>query len=567
LLENNHAARRLSAMAKLDAPQVADLLLEIGRRAALEGGNPYKAKAYIRAAESLRTLVIPLNEVIRRSQLRAIPGVGDAIARRIIELRDKGTDEALERLRARFPAGLLELLTIPRLKPSAIVKLYKDLGIASLPEAEEAARQGRFRKVKGLGASVERKILEGIAMTRAAQGWMRANRAEELLVHAAQALTGQGFNDVTIAGDFRRGCELIADLRVVATSTATQDIIQERLGAVRVDVVAPQGLGSALLYATGNPKHIEQLEALARSKGLLLGPLGIGKTGTQVTGRAEQTIYRRLGLPYIPPELREGGSEIADAKAHKLPKLIERTNLKGILHVHTDFSDGVHTLREMAEAARDLGYQYLGVSDHSKAAHYAGGLSIDDVLRQNELVDALNKEFGKSFRILKGIESDILVDGSLDYPDDILDTFDFVVASVHSRFRMDKAEQTTRVVKAVSNPYTTILGHITGRLLLRRPGYELDIEHVLAACAEHDVAVEINSNPSRMELDWRWHRRALDLGCRLSINPDAHSIRELDLMRWGVALARKGGVPKERVLNAMTVAQLVQHLKRRKERS
>ena len=252
-------------MAKLDAPQVADLLLEIGRRASLEGGNPYKAKAYIRAAESLRTLVIPLDEVVRRSQLRAIPGVGDAIARRIIELRDNGTDEALERQRGKFPASLLELLDIPRLKPSAIVKL-NDLGITTLAEAEDAARQGRLRKVKGLGASVERKILEGIAMRRGAEGSLRVNRAEELLLHAAEVLRMQGLDDVTIAGDFRRGCELVSELRLVATSTACQKVSQERLGAVRVDIVAPETFGSALLYATGNQKHLEQLEALARSK-------------------------------------------------------------------------------------------------------------------------------------------------------------------------------------------------------------------------------------------------------------------------------------------------------------
>lgn len=255
--------------------------------------------------------------------------------------------------------------------------------------------------------------------------------------------------------------------------------------------------------------------------------------------------------------------EIALAQANKLPKLVMQEDLKGILHVHTEFSDGVHSLREMAEAAKDLGYHYLGVSDHSKSAHYAGGLSTDDIPRQHDLIDELNVKLGK-FRILKGIESDILADGSLDYPEEVLATFDFVVASVHGRFRLGKAEQTARIVRAVSNPFTTILGHITGRLLLRRPGYEVDIGGILGACAQHGVAVEINSNPNRMELDWRWHRRALELGCLLSINPDAHSIRELGLVRWGVRLARKGGVPRERVFNAMSVQRLLQHFKKRK---
>jgi DNA polymerase (family X) len=551
-------------MARLDALEVADLLLEIGRRAMLESGNPYKAKAYIRAAEGLRTLITPLGEVIRRSQLRAMPGIGDAIARCIMELREKGTDEGLERLRAKYPASLLQLLAIPRLKPSAIVKLHKELGITSLAEAEEAAREGRLRKVKGLGALVERKILEGAVLASGPPGTMRANRAEELLAHAGEALKAEGAGNITIAGDFRRGCELISDLRLVATSKAAGQITHERLGTVGVDICPNEKQGSVLLFATGSTKHLEQLEAVARDKKLVLGVEGIGPPGAQAACRTEAAIYRRLGLPFIPPELREGEDEIALAKVGKLPKLIEEKDLKGVLHIHTDASDGMNTLREMAEATRELGYQYLGVSDHSRAAHYAGGLSIDEVLRQGELVDALNAEFGRSFRILKGIESDILSDGSLDYPEEVLAGFDIVVASVHSGFRRNKAEQTARIIKAVSKPYTTILGHPTGRLLLHRPGYEVDIDAVLKACAAHGVAVEINSNPHRMELDWRWHRRALELGCLLSINPDAHSLGELSLVRWGVRLARKGGVAKEHVLNAMSLSRLLQHLKRRK---
>jgi DNA polymerase (family X) len=552
-------------MAKLEAPEVADLLLEIGRRASLEGGNPYRAKAYIRAAESLRTLVTPLGEVIRRSQLRALPGIGDAIARRIIELRDKGTDDGLERMRAKYPGGILELLGIPRLKPAVIAKLHA-FGIASLADAEEAARQGRLRKIKGLGASVERKILEGAALARSAQGRMRANRAEELLQHAAEALGWRGIDNVTIAGDLRRGCELVADLRLVGTSASAGKIFQERLGAVTVDVVPTEKRGSALLYATGSASHLAGLEAIAQAKKLVLSADGVGKPGGPLVGQSEESIYKRLDLPFIPPELREGNGEIERAQERKLPKLVETRDLKGVLHVHTEYSDGVHTLREMAEAARELGYAYLGVSDHSRAAHYAGGLSIDDVLRQHDEVDALNREFGSSFHILKGIESDILADGSLDYPDDILATFDFVVASVHSGFRRDKAEQTARIITAVCNPFTTILGHVTGRLLLRRTGYDVDVDEVLKACAAHGVAVEINCNPNRLELDWRWHRRALELGCLLSINPDAHSIRELGLVRWGVAIARKGGVEKTDVLNAMSVNELTKHLQRRKRR-
>ena len=303
---------------------------------------------------------------------------------------------------------------------------------------------------------------------------------------------------------------------------------------------------------------------MARTKRLILNADGIGKPRGALDGYSEDVIYRTLGLPLIPPELRQGDDEINRAIANKLPRLVEAKDLKGVLHGHTDFSDGAHTLREMAEAARALGYQYLGVSDHSRSAHYAGGLSLEKIRRQHDEVHALNEEFGTTFRILKGIESDILADGSLDYPDEILAAFDFVVASVHSGFRRDKAEQTSRIVNAVSNPFTTILGHLTGRLLLHRKGYEVDVEQVLIACARHGVAVEINCNPYRMELDWRWHRRVLALGCLLSINPDAHSIHELGLMKWGIAIARKGGVEKRNVLNAMSVDRFDKYLRQRR---
>jgi len=375
-------------------------------------------------------------------------------------------------------------------------------------------------------------------------------------------LRSQGFENITVAGELRRGCEVVSDLTLVGTSAAATT--HTRLGAVGVDLVPPDKFGSSLLFATGSQTHLAQLENLARKKGLILTPDGIGKPGGPLRGRTEEAIYHRLGLCFIPPELREGDDEVALAKAGKLPHLVEEQDLKGLLHVHTDFSDGVHSLREMAEATRARGYRYLGISDHSQSAHYAGGLSTDAILRQHELIDALNDEFGQSFRILKGIESDIRADGSLDYTHDVLASFDFVVASVHSGFRAAKMEQTARIIKAVSNPFSTILGHVTGRLLLRRAGYDVDMEAILSACAEYGVAIEINGNPHRLELDWRWHRRAIELGCLLSINPDAHSVRELDLVHWGIAIARKGGVGRQRVLNAKSPAQLFKHLQRRR---
>jgi DNA polymerase (family X) len=302
-----------------------------------------------------------------------------------------------------------------------------------------------------------------------------------------------------------------------------------------------------------------------RAKGFELKTNGLYCGKKLVASVAEEAIYEALGLQFIEPELREGRDEINRAAKNKLPDLVADQDLHGILHCHTTSSDGTETLETMAEATRKRGFEYFGVADHSQSAHYAGGLSLEEIAEQHREADRLNKRYGKSFRILKGIESDILADGSLDYPDGILDKFDFVVASVHSRFKMGKKEQTDRILKAIKNPHTTILGHMTGRQLQRRPGYEIDIDKILKACAEFGVAVEINAHPWRLDLDWRWHQTALDYGCILSINPDAHSIRELDHIHWGVEMARKGGVPPDRVLNAMPLPKLLRHLQRRRQ--
>jgi DNA polymerase (family 10) len=322
-------------------------------------------------------------------------------------------------------------------------------------------------------------------------------------------------------------------------------------------------LGAALLLATGSAAHLERLRKLAQRKGMTLESDGLHR-GRSVIAAKEEDIYAALGLPFIEPELREGRGEIERALKGKLPKLVRDGDVRGILHCHTDASDGTETLETMANATRDRGFEYFGVADHSKSAHYAGGLSVEQIEQQHREADRLNKKFGKDFRILKGIESDILADGSLDYPDNVLATFDFVVASIHGRFKMDRKAQTERLLRAVANPFTSIIGHMTGRQLQRRPGYEIDIEKVLRACAKHDVVVEINAHPWRLDLDWRWHQAALDLGCMMSINPDAHSIRELDHMHWGVEMARKGGVPPDRVLNAMRLPEITRYFRQRR---
>jgi DNA polymerase (family 10) len=552
-------------MAKTDTQTVARLLREYAHRASLRGGNPYRAKAYATAADSLAALSQPLDRIIAAGTLTDIPGIGDAIADIVTKLHQTGSHPSLEKLRKDVPEGVLELFAVPGLRPDKILKLHQELGVSSLADLEAAASADRISKVKGLGAALQTKILQNLSIARSGETQLHMHKAAALLEHAVTALKQNHpeYSRIEIAGDFRRGCELVTDFALVA-ETKKPSTSEETPGGLKLAVTNKKHFGANLLQATGSAEHLEQLAKLASDKGFELKPDGLYRDRKLVASATEKEIYEALGLQFIEPELREGRNEIARAAKRALPKLVSDQDLHGILHCHTTASDGTETLETMAEATRKRGFEYFGVADHSQSAHYAGGLTVEEIAEQHREADRLNKRFGKSFRILKGIEADILGDGSLDYPDRILSTFDFVVASVHSRFKMPKKEQTERILKAIENPYTTILGHMTGRQLQRRPGYEIDIDKILKACAKYGVAVEINAHPWRLDLDWRSHQKALGYGCIFSINPDAHSIRELDHMHWGVEMARKGGVPPDRVLNAMKLPKLLQHLQRKR---
>jgi DNA polymerase (family 10) len=548
-------------MTTSDTQTVARLLREYAQRASLRGGNPYRAKAYLRAADSLSALSQPLDRIIAAGTLTEIPGIGDAIADIVTKLHQTGSHPSLEKLRKEVPASVLELFAIPGLRSDKILKLYQELGITSFDELEAAAKEDRIRKAKGLGAALQTKILQNLSITRSGETQLHLHKAAALLEHAVSAVKREhpDYSRIEIAGDFRRGCELVSDLALVAQAK-TGSPEHDTSGGLNLIVTDKKHFGANLLGATGSPAHLEQLQSFARDKGYELKPDGLYRGKKLIASATEEEIYEALNLQFIEPELRDGRNEIEKAAKHALPMLVRDKDLRGILHCHTTASDGTETLETMAEATRQRGFEYFGVADHSQSAHYAGGLSLDEIAEQHREADRLNRSYGKSFRILKGIEADILADGSLDYLDRVLDSFDFVVASVHSRFKMPKQEQTDRILKAVKNPHTTILGHMTGRQLQRRPGYEIDIDKILKACAEHGVAVEINAHPWRLDIDWRWHEKALDYGCIFSINPDAHSIRELDHMHWGVEMARKGGVPADRVLNAMPLPKLLRYL-------
>jgi DNA polymerase (family 10) len=548
-----------------DASQIASLLKEFGLRATLYGGNPYRAKAYLRAADHVALLTEPIGDLVKQNRLRETPGVGEAIAGVIKTLFQTGSHPSLEKMRADVPDSVLEMLTIPGLRPDKVLKLHNELGIDTIDELEAAAKQDRLKGVKGLGPALQRKILAGLETRRSSLGARHIHRAADLLATARENLENSnlGLKAITVAGDLRRGSELVSNLALVAAKEVAE-ASQLRFGELTVHVANQDRFGAALLFATGSDSHLDQLQTVAKKKGLNLDTNGLHRNGKVIAARTEAEIYNALGLPFIEPELREGRGEITLARNKCLPNLVTDNDIRGILHAHTNASDGVNTLTQMAEATRKRGFSYFGVADHSKSAHYAGGLTVEQIVAQHEAIEHLNARYGEGFRIFKGIESDILADGSLDYPDEILSRFDFVVASVHGQFRKDRASQTERILHSVANPHTTILGHMIGRQLLRRPGYEVDVERILAACAEHGVAVEINANPWRLDLDWRWHQKAIDLGCWFSINPDAHSTAEIDLTKWGVAMARKGGVSADRVLNALDLTAFRTHLEARK---
>ncbi len=507
--------------------------------------------------------------------------MGEGIAGVLEALLATGTSPMLEALRADTPAGIYDLMRIEGLGARRIRTLYAELGIDSLDAAEAAAAEGRIAALPGFGAKTEAKILEGAAYVRTLRGrrrWYRAAEAAGALLELVEGLPG--VVRASSAGELRRRLEVVESVDLVAASTdpaatlaafrALQGGDEGGAGIARTRMidgvrltlraVDDEAFATALLYATGNEAHLEALRERAAARRLRLAPEGLFRGKKRVATADEASVYTALELAFVPPELREGWGEVEAAAEGRLPELVETADLRGTFHCHTTASDGRATLAEMAEAARARGWRYLGIADHSQAAGYAGGLSPAAVRKQQREIDAWNREHGGRgkgrFRLLKGIEADILADGSLDYDDAVLATFDYVVGSVHSGFGMGEREMTDRLLRAVGNPRLTILGHATGRLLLRRSGYAVDVRAVVDAAAEHGVAVEINADPSRLDVDWRTARYAAERGVLVPINPDAHSAAALGNVAYGVNVARKGWLTKRQVPNAWELEPL-----------
>jgi len=526
--------------------------------------NPFKIRSIANAAFKVDKLPYPIADK-SLEQIEKIEGIGKSIAAKIVELRDTGTIAEMDELLANTPEGVVEMMGIKGIGPKKVAIIWHDLGIENTGELFYACNENRLIEAKGFGLQTQEDIRKAIEFRMASNGkflYAQVEKEAGELLDALKALFPSGLAE--FAGDFRRLCEVISELVIVlgsrdqeiAFTTLLQSTVLNNVTAngnhisgelpngLLVDIICVEKryFYKELFLQTGNDEHTEAV--LSRITDVIDQP------------ESEELIYIKSGLEFMKPELREGDIFIERAENNALPVLISYHDLKGTLHNHSTWSDGVNTIEEMALYCRDtLKLEYLGMCDHSKSAVYAKGLSIERVLQQQEEIDHLNKKLN-GFKIFKGIESDILGDGSLDYPEEILKKFDFIVASVHSNLKMDEEKATARLIKAIENPYTTILGHPTGRLLLSRKGYPIDYKKVIDACAANKVVIEINANPLRLDLDWRWHQYALEKGVWLSINPDAHRNEGFADMHYGVIVARKGGLYKERCLNALSLQEI-----------
>lgn len=573
---------------------VAAALDEIGVLLQLQGENDFRTRAYTNGARLIGQFQGDFKAAVTEGKLSEIRGIGDALAQKITTLVNTGRLPYLDELRASVPPGLLDILRIPGLGPKKVKVLHAELGIDSVAKLKVACDADEVAKLKGFGEKTQEKILAGITFLDSVGQRVRIDQAEpvaEALLTRLRKLPG--VVSAEVCGSLRRRRDTTKDIDIVASSANPEAVTAAFAkfpevfqiigqGPTKCSVVVqlptdgkPITLNSdllvvseeqfpfAILHFTGSKEHNIRLRQRAIDRGWSLNETGLGDEKKLIPAKSEADIYKALGLPLIPPELRQDTGEVEAGEGKKLPKLVEYADIRGVFHNHTIASDGTATLEDMARQCMALGWEYFGVGDHSQSLTVASGLSPARVKKQWEEADALNKKL-KGFHIFKGTECDILLDGSLDYDDELLDGFDYVVASVHTHFGLTEEEQTDRVCKALQHPATTMLGHATGRLLLRREGYKIDLDRVIRTAADHGKMIEINAQPSRLDLDWTYVKRAKDLGVMIVVNPDAHSTSELELTRYGVDVARRGWLTKEEVFNTKSSKEVVAEFKKRK---
>ena len=547
----------------------------------LHGDNDFKVRAYQKTVDIIKMLDIELSQISIK-ELTAIEGIGKSSAEKIISIVETGSFEKLDSLLNATPEGVVEMLNTPGFGPKKIAQVWKEAGAESWDQLLILCQQGKIAPLKGFGEKSQESLLKAVLFKMDARGKYRYATIEpvftDIIEHIKSDIPSAKISET---GLVRRRMDIVSKIEILVGNddfeesrkaiNSLQALTENELMSgpfswvgthsgtgvkVKVRFCKSEHFEKELIKTTGSVKHLNfKLDNGVKLKDSI----------NSSVVKSEEDFYQTLGLPYIAPELREGTFELEAAIKKELPTLVEMGDLKGILHNHSTYSDGKHTLRQMAEHCKELGYEYLGISDHSQTAVYASGLHEYNVKEQQEEIKKLNEELAP-FKILSGIESDILSDGSLDYPDDILASFDFIVASVHSGLNMDVNKATNRLLAAIRNPYTTILGHMTGRLLLDREGYPVDHKEIIHACAENNVVIEINASPARLDMDWRWVNYALEKGVMLSINPDAHAMDGYKNMYYGLLAGRKGGLTKDRTMNAMSLSEITEYLEKRKSK-
>jgi DNA polymerase (family X) len=579
----------------VDKKAISEILDEMGTLLELQGANPFKSRAFHNASRAVEGLTKDIAGLVESGELREVDGIGEKIAVIITDLVQRGKSQDHDELRRSFPPGVPDMLRVQGLGPKKVKVLYEKLKIKSLAELEIAAKTDKLSALDGFGEKTQENILRGVQALKV--------RGEKTIYPKAADAAERIFGDIRkrkeiirgeIAGSLRRKKEIIGDIDIVvsAKENARPALMEAFVshpdvgtiiakGDTKSSVVLNVGINCdmrivddtefpfTLNYFTGSKEHNIEMRSRAKQYGWSLNEYGFSEIGEEekrgkskrvVKCKEEADIYKALDLEYVPPELRENTGEIEAAEKRALPKLVEFEDIRGTFHCHTKYSDGVNTLEEMAHAAKKLGWEYLGIGDHSKVAIYAGGLTEEKVKQQFKEIEGLNARLTK-IRLMKGTECDILPNGDLDWADDVLASFEYVVASIHSSFNMSEAEMTKRIIKALKNKYVTMLGHPTGRLLLSRDGYPVDMIQVINAAADYGKIIEINAHPSRLDLDWRLCKYAKEKGVMIAINPDAHSLDGLKDVRFGVGTARKGWLEKKDILNTQPVRGILKHLK------
>jgi DNA polymerase (family X) len=570
--------------------EIARMFSDIADIMEIKEGNPFKIRAYRRAALNLEGLNQDLAEFSHK-ELLEIPGVGADLAAKIEEYLSTGSMSFHEQLKQEVPVGVFALLAVPGLGPKTAKTIYERLGVQSLEELEAAAAEHRLAGIRGIQQKTEENILKGIAAVKRGRERQPLGRMLPAALDLVETLKKRAMLErIEIAGSIRRRRESVKDIDLIATSSDPAGVMEAFVGlpqvesvtmhgltrssvtirpGVQVDlrVVEPESFGAALAYLTGGKPHNVRLREMALKRGLKINEYGVFRDadGQRLGGAQEEDVYRLVGLPFIPPELREERGEIEAALAGKLPRLVQLSDLRGDLHVHSKWSDGAHHLAEVAGAARAHGLSYLALTDHSKGLGIARGLTVERLMDQGEEISAFNREH-TDFRVLRGAEMDIGLDGSLDYPDEVLQHLDIVVAAIHSGFGQTKEQLTARLIAAMKNPWVSVIAHPTGRMIGEREAYDLDMEAILHAARDTGTALEINCYPLRLDLNDLQVRRAKELGVALVISSDLHVISQLDTLHYGVSVAQRGWLEKGDVLNTLELPQLLKRLKAKRRR-